>query len=140
MSFRLLIDECLHPGLVALAKERSIAADYGPHLGKTGWQDHSLVSFAIDNDYIIVTNNRRDFLKLYMQQSLHGGLVILVPRLVRSRMDRLFALALDAIAAMQDDTVNRVIEVLEDGSVHIRVWNADSHDLGHVANPRWPSS
>jgi hypothetical protein len=37
MSFKLLIDECLHPGLVAIAKERGIVADFGPHIGKAGF-------------------------------------------------------------------------------------------------------
>lgn len=137
MSFRLLIDECLHPGLVAIAKERGIVADYGPHIGKTGWQDHNLVPFAIENDYLIVTNNRRDFLKLYMHQSLHGGLIIIVPRLERARMDQLFGLALDTLSAINEDTVNKVIEVLVDGTVSILDWSAEQHDVSHIAKPRW---
>lgn len=89
-------------------------------MGKTGWQDHNLVPFAVENDYIIVTNNRRDFLKLYMQHGLHGGLIILVPRADRRRMDALFSIALDTLAHLNDDIVNRTIEVLADGSVHVR--------------------
>ena len=138
MSFKLLIYECLHPGLVALAKERGIVAEFGPHIGKSGWQDHNLVPFAVENDYIIVTNNRRDFLKLYMQHNLHGGLIILVPRAERRRMDQLFIAALDALSVMNEDTINKVIEVLQDGSVHVRDWSAELHDVGHVSNPRWP--
>lgn len=138
MSFKLLIDECLHPGLVAIAKDRGIVAEFGPYMGKTGWQDHNLVPFAVENDYIIVTNNRRDFLKLYMQHGLHGGLIILVPRADRRRMDALFSIALDTLAHLNDDIVNRTIEVLADGSVHVRDWNADVHDVGHINNPRWP--
>ena len=29
------------------------------------------------------------------------------------------------------------MEVLEDGSVHIRGWNADEHDSGHINDPKW---
>jgi predicted nuclease of predicted toxin-antitoxin system len=137
MSFKLLIDECLHPGLVALAKERGIVAEFGPHIGKGGWQDHNLVPFAVENDYIIVTNNRRDFLKLYLQHGLHGGFIILVPRVERRRMDELFALALDALATMNEDLVNKVIEVLADGTAHVRDWSAHSHDVGHIGRPDW---
>lgn len=137
MSFKLLIDECLHPGLVAIVKDRGIVAEFGPHIGKSGWQDHNLVPFAIENDYIIVTNNRRDFLKLYMQHDLHGGLIILVPRADRATMDRLFSADLDTLAATNDDVVNRVIEVLADGIVHVRPWSASEQDIGHIANPTW---
>lgn len=138
MSYRLLIDECLHPGLVAIAKERGIVAEYVPHTGKGGWQDHNLVPFAIENDYIIVTNNRRDFLKLYLQHGIHGGLIVLVPRAGRKRMDELFGLALDRLAEMNDDLVNKIIEVLIDGSVHVRAWSVDEHEIGHINNPAWP--
>jgi len=137
VSYRLLIDECLHPGLVAIAKDRGIVAEFGPHIGKAGWQDHNLVQFAVENDYIIVSNNRRDFLKHYMQLELHGGLIILVPRVDRARMDRLFNLALDRFSESDVDIVNRVIEVLIDGSVHVRDWNANRHHIGHINNPDW---
>ena len=135
MNFKLLIDECLHPGLVAIAKERGIFAEFGSHVGKAGWQDHNLVPFAIENDYIIVTNNRRDFLKLYMQHELHGGLIIIVPRAARGRMEHLFRAALTQLAEMNDDLVNKVLEVLDDGSVEVRPWNADEHDIGYIKKP-----
>lgn len=137
MSFSLLIDECLHPGLVAIAKERGILADFGPHIGKSGWQDHNLVRFAIDNDYVIVSNNRRDFLKLYMQLELHGGLIILVPRAHRATLDELFVRALDRLALSNSDIMNQLVEVLLDGTVHVRDWNAVHHDLLHIDRPEW---
>lgn len=137
MSFRLLIDECLHPGLVAIAKERGIVADFGPHIGKSGWQDHNLVRFAIDNDYVIVRNNRRDFLKLYIQQELHGGLVILVPRAHRAKLDELFIRALDQLALSHNDIMNKLVEVVLDGTVHVRDWNAAHNDPIHIDRPGW---
>jgi predicted nuclease of predicted toxin-antitoxin system len=63
LSYRIFIDECLSASLVAVAKSRGIVADYGPYIGKQGWQDRNLVDFALANDYVIATNNRRDFLK-----------------------------------------------------------------------------
>ena len=60
---RFPIDECLSPALVATAKARNFEADHVTYLGKAGWQDWNLVPFAVANDYVIVTNNRRDFLK-----------------------------------------------------------------------------
>jgi hypothetical protein len=39
---------------------------------------------------------------------------------------------------MNDDLVNKVMEVLADGSVHVREWNAGEHDIGHIGKPNWP--
>jgi hypothetical protein len=46
-------------------------------------------------------------------------------------------MALEAYAAMNDDLTNKVMEILDDGSVHVRSWNADEHDLGHINSPKW---
>ncbi len=97
--------------------------------------------FAVENDYIIVTLNRRDFLKQHANMAVHPGLVILMPqapRDLRLHQAGLFERALDVFAAMNDDLVNKVMEVLADGSVHVREWNADEHDIGHINNPKWP--
>jgi hypothetical protein len=31
------------------------------HIGKSGWQDHNIVPSGIEEDYVVVTNNRRHF-------------------------------------------------------------------------------
>jgi predicted nuclease of predicted toxin-antitoxin system len=125
---RFLIDECLSADLVATAKARGYDADYVPHIGKAGWQDWNLVPYAVANDYIVVTLNRRDFLKQHAAIEFHPGLVILIPQAPENRGQHqaaLFEKALDAYAAMNDDLVNKVMEVRADGSVHVREWNAD---------------
>jgi hypothetical protein len=38
---------------------------------------------------------------------------------------------------MEDDVVNKVVEVLADGSVHVRNWSSQEHDLGHIGQPSW---
>ncbi|WP_294537311.1 hypothetical protein [uncultured Rhodoblastus sp.] len=50
MTEKIFIDECLTAALVAVAKNRGIIADYGPHIGKQGWQDWNIVPFALEND------------------------------------------------------------------------------------------
>ncbi|WP_291866928.1 DUF5615 family PIN-like protein [Bradyrhizobium sp.] len=98
MKDRFLIDECLSGDLVATAKARGHEADYVPHIGKGGWQDWNLVPFAVENDYIIVTLNRRDFLKQHANLAVHPGLVILMPqapRDLRLHQAGLFERALD---------------------------------------------
>lgn len=137
---RFLIDECLTSDLVAVAKSRGYDAAYVPHIGKGGWQDWNLVPFAVNNDYIIVTVNRRDFLKQHAKFDIHPGLVILIPEPRKdTRLDqvRLFEKALQALGTMNEDLTNKIMEVLEDGTVHIRSWDADEHDVGHINNPKW---
>ena len=142
MKDRFLIDECLSGELIAAAKALGHEADYVPHIGKGGWQDWNLVSFAITNDYIVVTLNRRDFVKQYARLEVHPGLVIVIAQAPTNKAPdqvALFAKALEAFAAMNDDLVNKVMEVLQDGSVHTRQWNAEQHDIGHINNPSWQS-
>ncbi|MEA2817853.1 MAG: hypothetical protein QOI93_5723, partial [Rhodospirillaceae bacterium] len=102
--------------------------------GRTG-----IWPYAVANDYIVVTLNRRDFLKQHAAIEVHPGLVILIPQAPENRGQHqagLFEKALDAYAAMNDDLVNKVMEVRADGSVHVREWNADDHDIGHINNPK----
>jgi hypothetical protein len=47
----------------AAAKVRGFLAHYVPHVGKAGWQDYNLIPFAAENDYTVVTNNRKHFLR-----------------------------------------------------------------------------
>lgn len=132
MTERFLIDECLSAALVAIAKAHGYHADYVPHLGKAGWQNWNLVRFAVVNDYVVVTNDRRDFLREYAKLEVHAGLVIILPKGDRDLQVSLFQKALDVFAARNDDLVNKLVEVARDGSVHIRDWNADEHDPGHI--------
>lgn len=136
---RFFIDECLSAQLVAVAKARDLDADFGPHIGKAGWQDWNLTRFALENDYIFVTNNRRDFLKEYAALDLHNGLVVIVPNVGREDQKRLFEAVLDHLAAMNELPVNKLVEVLEDGSVHERDWFGGDFDPDHVDHPSWGS-
>ncbi|KQT55334.1 MULTISPECIES: DUF5615 family PIN-like protein [unclassified Aureimonas] len=136
---RFFIDECLSAQLVAVAKARGLDADFGPHIGKAGWQDWNLTRFALENDYIFVTNNRRDFLKEYAAQELHNGLIVIVPNVERDDQKRLFGVVLDHLADMYELPVNKLIEVLEDGSIHQRDWFDGDVDPGHIDEPDWSS-
>ncbi|MGJ4900393.1 DUF5615 family PIN-like protein [Bradyrhizobium sp. HKCCYLS2058] len=117
--------------------KRGYQADYVTHLGKSGSQDWNLVRFASANDYIIVTDNRRDFLKEYAKLDVHAGLVILIPKGTRDEQMSLFQKALDLYSVRNADLVNKLIEVARDGSVHIREWTADDHDINHINDPKW---
>ena len=106
-------------------------------IGKGGWQDWNIVPFALENDFVIVTNNRRHFLKEYLALDLHNGLIVIVPNVERADQIRLFEIALDVVLELGDGLVNKIVEVLRDGSVHVGEWSAETHDIGHIANPKW---
>lgn len=137
MSALFFIDECLSASLVAVAKERGYLAVFGPHLGMGGWQDWNIAKFAVENGYIIVTNNRRDFLKEYLKYDGHPGLVVLVPHVERSVQIALFTTVLELFDANGDQCMDMLIEARA-GRPHVRRWNSDEHDLRHIATPAWP--
>ncbi len=116
---------------------KGFQADYVSYIGKSGWSDWNLASYALENDYVFVTNNRRDFLKEYAKIDLHNGLIIIVPDTKRAEQQRLFAKVLDVVSKRNDDLVNKLIEVLLDGSIHIKDWSSQDHDIGHISNPEW---
>ncbi len=111
---RFLIDECLHTSLVAVAQEPGHDCFHVNWLGLSGETDWDLMPRIIAVDFTFVTNNARDFRKLYAKEELHAGLVIIVPQVLPVLQRDLFALILQDLADTQD-MVNEVIEVTLDG-------------------------
>ncbi|KQT04607.1 toxin-antitoxin system, toxin component, PIN family protein [Rhizobium sp. Leaf391] len=111
---KFLIDECLHTSLVA------VAGDYGHDcfhinwLGLSGETDWDLMPRIVEEDFTFVTNNARDFRKLYAKEQLHAGLVIIVPQVLPELQRQLFALTLQELIE-GGEIVNEVIEVSLDG-------------------------
>ncbi len=122
-----LIDECLSPDLVALAHARGHNATHVVFRGLAGTHDRDLLPVIRRGNFVFVTNNGRDFLKLYSLENIHAGLVIIVPGGIPTEMQlRFFANALEVIETMPD-MVNRVVEVYSDGTVHVGDWPS-GHD------------
>lgn len=111
---RFLIDECLSVDLVAVARQSGHDAQHVAHVGKAGWKDWNVVRYAADGDFVLVTNDASDFRRLYAAQSLHAGLIILIPVVDRTLQQKLFRAALDELADI-GEPVNRVLEVDLDG-------------------------
>src|SRR5580658_7628364 len=82
---KVLIDECLHTSLVALAHEAGHICDHVNFLGLGGCKDWQLMGTVRSADYTFVTNNRTDFAELYAGEELHAGLVIIIPNVIPSR-------------------------------------------------------
>ena len=107
---RFLIDECLTPQLVAVAREAGHEARHIVHIGRAGWNDWGAARYAIAEDLVLVTNNAADYRRLYAAEPLHPGLVILIPNVRRPLQRRLFRGALDQLAII-GEPVNQVLEV-----------------------------
>ncbi len=113
MSHKLLIDECLSPTLVQMAleaghQESTRVRDRG-WCGKKDWE---LIGEIIANDFILVTNNARDFrvpvegsiAGHHAHQEIHADLKCIESTLSMDveRQRDLFAIALEELAHLPD--------------------------------------
>lgn len=130
---KFLVDECLSPELVHLAREHGHGeSSHVLWIGKAGAKDWELMPLIQGGDWTFVTRNSYDFRGpantpgtkgLYGKTDLHAGLVCLNGP---AGMDldiqlELFAVALDDLAG-GDDLVNQVLEItLEDDASDILV-------------------
>ncbi|EQD75001.1 hypothetical protein B1A_04191 [mine drainage metagenome] len=114
------IDECLTLALVAKAHSRGHAATHVAFMGLQGEQDWDLLPMLIEKNYVLVTNNGEEFKMRYAKLDIHPGLVIIVPGgIIKEKQVELFDRALDVIEVLED-TINKVIEVAEDGAVSVK--------------------
>ena len=107
----------MSPRLVGVAQERGHDATHVNYQGLIGFSDRALLPQIAGGDFTFVTNNRRDFLKLYRHVEIHAGLLIIVPSSKADRQIALFLSALDAIEARGADMVNQLVEIDGDGTV-----------------------
>jgi hypothetical protein len=131
MTFKILIDECLSPSLVQVAR------DAGHHqstcvrdIGLAGMKDWDLVKFVVAQDFTLVTNNAKDFRGdgvtspggWHARQAIHAGLVCLNSAIGMDLglQEDLFRLALEELVS-NSDMINKALEltVLEDEQVDI---------------------
>lgn len=112
---KFLIDECLHTSLVAVAEARGHEARHVTWLGLRGHMDWNLMRRIVDEDFTLVTNNARDFRRLYAREPIHAGLIIIVPQSAPEKQRELFDVVLERFVA-NEVLVNEVIEIeLDEG-------------------------
>lgn len=107
---KFLIDECLHTSLVAVAQDNGHDGFHVNWLGLSGEADWDLMPRIVAEDYTFVTNNARDFRKLYAKEELHAGLIIIVPQVVPALQRDLFDLILQDLSSGAE-LLNEVIEI-----------------------------
>jgi predicted nuclease of predicted toxin-antitoxin system len=111
---RFLIDECLHPSLVEVGHAAGYETHHVNYLGLASTRDHDLIPKIVDGDFVFVTHNAVDFRRLYRSQSLHAGLIILVPQSPPARQRALFFAAIQDVQG-ESDLVNHALELLVEG-------------------------
>ena len=73
-----LIDECLTPALVKIAKERGYFAQHVSRIKDLkGKSDRKVTQYALENSMIVVTNNLVDFDQIYRTREAHPGLIFM---------------------------------------------------------------
>jgi predicted nuclease of predicted toxin-antitoxin system len=92
---RLWIDECLSPALVDVARRR-YEATCNKHRGLLRARDEVLYAVISREEWVLVTNNYRDFLAQTMRGGLHSGLILL-PQRARSDQPPMLEAVLDHI-------------------------------------------
>ena len=117
---KFLFDEQLTPDLVADAIAHGHEAVCVRDIGWVGLRDDVLVNRAFEKDYILVTENVRDFRKLLSNVELHPGLICfqsLDNRFNATRQRSMFNAALKFLEN-KGDLVNLELEMVEqsDGS------------------------
>jgi predicted nuclease of predicted toxin-antitoxin system len=114
-----LIDECLHTSLVEVATQRGHEATHVNYRGLSGVQDWNLMAPIREGEFTFVTNNAKDFRKLYAKEDIHAGLVIIIPNAPPAEQRALFDAALDELAGATG-LVNEALEVtVVDGGIEI---------------------
>lgn len=125
---KFLVDECLHTTLVAVAQNHGHDCFHVNWLGLSGETDWDLMPRIIEGDFTFVTNNARDFRKLYAKEALHAGLVIIVPQVLPARQRELFDAILEELVSAEE-LLNEVIEItLEDDDVVMTRYTLASPD------------
>jgi predicted nuclease of predicted toxin-antitoxin system len=110
---KFLIDECLSPDLVAMARARGHGeSTHVTWLGLRSRKDWAIVRRAIADGYVLVTNNTTDFISLLRREKVHAGLVCINVAHGLMSLDvqkRLFALALDRLG--NREPINQLLEI-----------------------------
>lgn len=101
---------------MAVAQERGHDCSHVNWLGLSGETDWDLMPRIIGEDFTFVTNNARDFRKLYAKEVLHAGLIIIVPQVLPALQRDLFAVILEELGN-DGEPVNEVVEItVEEGA------------------------
>ena len=111
--------------MVAVAASFGCASAHVRDLGRLGASDRALAVTAVDDDLVLVTNNRTDFLRIYGRLDLHPGLVVLIPNVASLFQQVLFGKIVEKLTTMPD-IINKLVEIDTDALIVVRDWPTSS--------------
>lgn len=121
MTYRFLFDECLSPDLVPFANSVGYEATHVQYLGRLGASDPSLALYAVEHDWVFVTNNRTDYVRIYARFEVHCGLVVILPNAPPSIQEGLLAGFLTELPKL-GDIANALVEIDRQGELTVTEW------------------
>jgi predicted nuclease of predicted toxin-antitoxin system len=116
---KFLVDECVATEVAKAAHDLGYQAAHVAYVGLTGTADHTLARLAIDESWIIVTRNAKDFRGrkppspggVLGREEIHPGLVCLnLPAATAEEQVSAFQAALAELESI-GSTINVVVEV-----------------------------
>ena len=120
---KFLIDECLSPTLVAIARNRGFPQSmHVTWLGLRSRHDWALVRRAVRDGYVLVTNDNADFMSLMAREPRHPGLICMnvAHGLMRLEVQtKLFEHALTQLA--DEELTGQVLEITLTSDRTVRV-------------------
>jgi hypothetical protein len=124
----LWVDECVSPTLVEIAQRR-YEATCNQYRGLLRASDAALYAVVSHEEWVLVTNNDRDFRPMMERPELHAGLIVL-PQRARSDQPPMLEAVLDYIElrSRQDGMAaaawmtNRVVEYNDDDVIAAAEW------------------
>jgi predicted nuclease of predicted toxin-antitoxin system len=118
---RFLIDECLNEALARVAREYGYDAAHVIRVGLASTPDKVIAERAVQTGAVMVTNDARDYRRLYARFVSHPGLVILLPSVGKARQVQLFQAVIDFIAS-EASIVDQLVEIDAAGRITVRPW------------------
>jgi predicted nuclease of predicted toxin-antitoxin system len=121
VTLNILLDENLSPTLVDELAKKGVLAQPIVHLGREGLSDPELWRYAFEHDYVVVTRNAGDFIRLARTSTLHAGLIVLRGEgLTRDETWAWLEPVIDHVLSEGIDLLNKLVEVHGRGDFLIR--------------------
>ena len=119
---RLLLDEHISPSLVGKLGDKGAFAVAAAHVGLSGEPDEQIWKYALENDFVVVTSNARDFIRL-LNVDVHPGLIVLRESgLTRDEQWDRIRPVIEHVLESSDDNflVNKLVEISDVDEWEIR--------------------
>lgn len=111
-SWRFLIDENLHPGIVTELERLGLRAEYVPDVLCPGANDfEDILPYCRETGNVLVTKNVRDFNETGLERDDHAGIVIVHDK--------------DRPAAEIADEIQRIVEAYGETTARLGFESAD---------------